>query len=80
MKALNYLKSKVRFLRAFVVRCFGRCTWTYLSEEGNYYETSCGASFVFNDDTAEKNGFVYCYKCGKRIKTVEYDYGFDNEE
>lgn len=77
---MRKLKSVFKYLFFTVKRCFGYCTWTYLSEEGDYYETSCGAAFTFNDDTAENNGFIYCYKCGKKIKTIKYDYGFDDED
>lgn len=77
---MEKLKGVSKWLLAAVMRCFGRCIWTHLSEEGDCYESSCGVSFIFNEGTAEENGCVYCYKCGKKIRTVEYDYGFDDED
>lgn len=44
------------------------CVWH--EEDGEWY-SDCGFSFLFNEDTPENNGFIYCPKCGNKIKYLE---------
>lgn len=50
------------------------CEWQIDTEgefEDEYYETSCGNRFVFELGTPQKNGYVFCQSCGRRIAYVE---------
>lgn len=58
------------------------CTWTLDdSNDGEIWETSCGQAFSFTEGGVEDNGFVFCYKCGKRISAAKYsDFASVGEE
>lgn len=50
-----------------------RCAWTLDdSNDGEFWETGCGEAFRFTDGGPTDNGFVCCYKCGKRISVGRY--------
>lgn len=50
-----------------------QCAWTLDdSNDGDFWETGCGEAFRFTDGGPTDNGFIFCYKCGKRIDAGKY--------
>ncbi len=46
-----------------------KCKW--LLDAGSwYYETECGYTFTFLEDSLDEHGFIYCPFCGKRTEEV----------
>lgn len=42
------------------------CTWREVNE-GEYWQTSCGKSFILNNGTPKENGMNYCCYCGDAL-------------
>ena len=50
-----------------------KCTWTEGDpDDSPQYYSDCGASFDFNDDGVEENGFKFCYRCGNPIEVKPF--------
>ena len=45
----------------------GECTWAY-DDLYDYWETSCGESFIITEGDPKENKMIYCPFCGKPIK------------
>jgi len=43
------------------------CTWTY-DDLYDYWETSCGESFIITEGDPKENKMVFCPFCGRLIK------------
>lgn len=46
------------------------CLW---EEEDDYYMTTCGLCFTFNDGKAGDNDFNFCPKCGEKLVDITGD-------
>lgn len=59
----------------------GECIWTR-DEFGDpdFYETSCGQAFTFNEGTASDNGVKFCHHCGKPMREVKMNTDEDDSE
>ena len=59
----------------------GECIWTR-DEFGDpdFYETSCGQEFTFNEGTASDNGVKFCHHCGKPMREVKGNTDEDDSE
>lgn len=59
----------------------GECIWTR-DEFGDpdFYETSCGQEFTFNEGTASDNGVKFCHHCGKPMREVKVNTDEDDSE
>lgn len=43
------------------------CYWE-LDPSEEFYEMGCGGAYCFTEGDLEENKFVFCPKCGKKIK------------
>ncbi|MDZ4344780.1 MAG: hypothetical protein U1E51_20345 [Candidatus Binatia bacterium] len=45
------------------------CVWTGFNDDYNdYWETSCGQSFILDEGTPKQNHLKFCYNCGKPLE------------
>jgi len=43
------------------------CTWIQQDDGCDYWESSCGGAFSFNDDGPTANEMKFCCYCGKSL-------------
>jgi hypothetical protein len=58
----------------------GLCEWSQEDEGSGRYTSPCGVAFIFNDGGPVENGFVFCPKCGKKLKEIPWVYEGDSAE
>lgn len=49
------------------------CVWKY--DTDGCWISDCGAYFEFTTGTPTKNEFIFCHKCGKKIKEICHEQG-----
>lgn len=56
------------------------CEWTPEDDCSDHYAGTCGIYFMFNDGGPMDNGFVFCPKCGKKLKEIPWGDPEDDAE
>ncbi len=51
------------------------CKWKHITSDDpdywDYWETECGKTWQMTEGGLKKNGFKFCYDCGKEIEEVK---------
>jgi len=63
--------DKIRAIRQGKIKEY--CEWKYVSEDDDYYETTCSQAFYLTNGTPKDNHYKFCPHCGRRIKETEND-------